>query len=387
MSRSNFSVEVSKADDDHARPYNLGEDGAELVPFRNIDAVGPAGSINSSVAEMTQWMRLHLGGGEINGQRLIEESTLRAMHTPQMVVGGYPAGRNVLGMGYGMGWMVEAQRGHFVIQHGGGIDGFISWVALLPKDDFGVVVYTNAAGLNPVPTAVGRTVIDRILGLDDAGYLAQAAAALNPDDEEEGEEEEAEDEDAGRVPDTTPSHDLADYVGDFGNPGYSDIAVSLEGAQLHVDYNGLGGPLSHWHYDTFVVDDEDSQMNGTKFQFRMDSLGAITEVLVTIEPTLSPRVFTRLPEDRLSDPEFLERFTGTYAIATQEVLIELRGSTLFGTVTGQPTFELVPSSGTSFTIKGAEGFTVEFLVEEDGSVPTVRFHQPNGVFDGERQTE
>ncbi|NKB90383.1 MAG: serine hydrolase [Acidobacteria bacterium] len=390
MSRANFSVENSKADDDHALPYRLAEGEATLVPFRNIDAVGPAGSINSSVAEMTQWMRLHLGGGEINGQRLIEESTMQAMHTPAMVVGGYPGGRNVFGMGYGMGWMVEAQRGHFVVQHGGGIDGFISWVALLPKDNFGVVVYTNADGLNPVPTAVGRTVIDRILGLDDAGYLDQALAAVNPDDEDEGEEEdgeESEDEDAGRVPDTMPSHGLGAYTGEFGNAGYSDVSVTLQEDVLHVDYNGLGGALSHWHFDTFVVDDDDATLDGTKFQFRMDSLGAITEVLVAIEPTLSARVFTRLPEDRLADPVFLERFTGTYALDPQEIVVELRGTTLFGTVTGQPTFELVPVSGTSFSIKEAAGFTVEFLMEDDGTVPTARFHQPNGVFDAHRQAE
>ena len=65
----------------------------------------------------------------------------------------------------------------------------------------------------------------------------------------------------------------------------------------------------------------------------------------------------------------------------------LRDATLFGTVTGQPTFELAPKGGTTFTILGAEGFSVEFLIEEDGTVSTARFNQPNGVFDAVRQAD
>jgi CubicO group peptidase (beta-lactamase class C family) len=386
MSRTNFSVEASKLDPDHALPYNLDEGKAELVPFRNIDAVGPAGSINSSVAEMSQWMRLQLGGGELAGQRLIEEATLRQMHTPQMVVGGYPSSQRVMSLGYGMAWALESHRGHFLVQHGGGIDGFISWVALLPMEDFGVVVYTNAAGLNPVPTAVARTIIDRVLGLDDGGYLENARTAITEAAEAAAALEA--DANAGRVADTVPSHDLADFAGKYSHPGYGVFDVTFEDGGLRATYNGMSTSLAHWHYDTFVADEDGAQLDGTKAQFRMDGTGAINEVLVALEPTMSPRVLTRMAEDRLSDPQFVQRFVGDYMIAgRQKITIELRGATLFGTVTGQPTFELVPSTGTSFTLKEAEGITVEFLMAEDGSVPTIRLHQPNGVFDGQRAEE
>lgn len=383
MSRSNFSVEVSKEDSDHAEPYNVEEREATHIPFRNIDAVGPAGSINSSVAEMAQWLRLQLGGGEIDGERLIEQDTLRQMHTPHMAISSYPSNQRVLTLGYGMAWAIESHRGHFLVQHGGGIDGFIAWVALLPLEDFGVVVYTNGAGFNPLPTAVARTVIDRILGLEDGGYLTRALEAVTKAEETAAAAEA--DDDAGRVDDTEPSHALEDYAGKYAHPGYSLVEITLEDGQLRVTYNGMTAPLTHWHYDTFQADEDDSQLDGTNAQFRMDTTGAITELLVALEPTLAPIVFEKMAEDRLSDPEFLRRFAGIYKLAGQTVIFELREATLFGTVAGQPTFELEPKGGTAFTIVGAEGFSVEFLIEEDGTVSAARFNQPNGVFDAQRQ--
>ncbi len=387
MSRTNFSVETSKNDADHAEPYNVDKREATHIPFRNIDAVGPAGSINSSVGEMSQWLRLQLGGGELDGERLIEQATLRQMHTPHMAISAYPSSQRVLTLGYGMGWSIESHRGHFLVQHGGGIDGFISWVALLPLEDFGVVVYTNGAGMNPLPTAVARTVIDRVLGLDDGGYLERSLAAVTTAEETAAEAEAEAEEGAGRVADTAPSHPLEDYAGKYAHPGYSQVAITLEDERLHVEYNGMTASLSHWHYDVFEADEDDAQLDGTKAQFRMDGTGAITELLVVMEPSLPPIPFTRLAEDRLSDPEFLERFAGVYKMASQVITVELRDATLFGTVTGQPTFELAPKGGTTFTILGAEGFSVEFLMDDAGAVTTVRFTQPNGVFDGHRQSD
>jgi CubicO group peptidase (beta-lactamase class C family) len=48
MNATNFSVEDSKKVKNHALPYNEKEGQLEKIDFRNIDAIGPAGSINSN---------------------------------------------------------------------------------------------------------------------------------------------------------------------------------------------------------------------------------------------------------------------------------------------------------------------------------------------------
>ena len=58
----------------------------EHIPFRDITAIGPAGSINSSVREMAQWVALHLGNGEHAGKRIVQATTLQVWQFPKTCV-------------------------------------------------------------------------------------------------------------------------------------------------------------------------------------------------------------------------------------------------------------------------------------------------------------
>ena len=384
MQRSNFSVLASQQYPNHASPYALEGRAAQLIPFRNIDTVGPAGSINSSVSEMSQWMRMQLGGGAIGKKRLIEAATLREMHTPHMAISQYPSRSRTMAMGYGLGWSIEAHRGHFLVQHGGDIDGFSSWVALLPLDDFGVVVYTNAAGANPVPTAVARTVIDRILGLADAGYLAEALEAI-----EEGEKAQAEariNAEAKRKNGTTPTHPLAEYAGRYDQPGYGVVEVALEEGGLRMKYNNMAVNLEHWHHNTFngMDDGKDPTFEDTKVLFRLDTAGEIAELAVPFESQMDPIVFTKLADGRLSDVHYLAQFVGVYELSSQRAEVTLHGTELRVALPDQPVYSLEPMRGTEFAIGRLSGFSLEFLLDDSAVVIGARFIQPNGVFEATR---
>ena len=49
------------ADADHAEPYRRREGQVKRVPFRDLAAIGPAGSIHSSVREMAAWVKSTAG--------------------------------------------------------------------------------------------------------------------------------------------------------------------------------------------------------------------------------------------------------------------------------------------------------------------------------------
>ncbi|HVS16561.1 MAG TPA: serine hydrolase [Thermoanaerobaculia bacterium] len=388
MARSNFSVETSKRDADYASPHAIEDREARVIPFRNIDAIGPAGSINSSVREMTRWIALHLAGGELDGERLIETATLRAMHTPQMAIAAYPTESTTLSMGYGLGWMVESHRGHFVVQHGGGIDGFISWVALLPHDGLGVVVYTNATGMNPLPTAVARTAIDRILGLEEIDYLAKGREAIAEAEKAQAEAEK--NRETRRQQGTSPRRELAAYAGEYEHPGYGVVAVSAEGDGLALTYNGIPARLEHWHFDTFdakKLDDGDPALDDTKVTFRLDVDGEVTKLEAQLEPAIGPIVFERKPDRRLFETAYLERFVGVYELSGQNVVVSRQGERLTVALPGQPIYRLSPVREGQFELDGLAGFSLEFLVGEDGAVTGARFVQPNGIFDATRVEE
>src|SRR5262249_13912143 len=137
------------------------------VPWRNIDNVGPAGSINSTVTDMAQWVRLQLGSEAVAKTKVVGKLALKEMHTPQTVVplDGVREKMNpeTHFMTYGLGWFLQDYRGKKVVQHGGNIDGMTAQVALVPEEKLGLVVLSNH-GKTMLPTVVMYRVLDAYLG-------------------------------------------------------------------------------------------------------------------------------------------------------------------------------------------------------------------------------
>lgn len=73
MNNTNFSVDVSKESADYSQPYSQQGDKIHQTNFRNIDSIGPAGSINSNLTDMLKWLNLHLNKGNLNGKQIISE--------------------------------------------------------------------------------------------------------------------------------------------------------------------------------------------------------------------------------------------------------------------------------------------------------------------------
>ena len=108
---------------DYSKPYGEIKDKVEELPYRNIDAMGPAGSINSNVMDMSNWVIMQLNEGKFKDNQIVTSGTLHQTHTPQMVMPG-EMNDEVFYSSYGMGWMITSYRGHLRIEHGGNIDGF-----------------------------------------------------------------------------------------------------------------------------------------------------------------------------------------------------------------------------------------------------------------------
>ncbi|ANM32376.1 hypothetical protein ABI59_19795 [Acidobacteria bacterium Mor1] len=383
MKRSNFSVDDLPGDANSALAHGLDDDKVEAIPYRNIDTVGPAGSINSSPAEMARWLQVQLGGGEIDGTRVLQESTLREMHTPTTVIGGYPTdGKNLLTT-YGLGWMMNAYRGHYRVSHGGGIDGFSAMVTVLPLEGYGIVALSNRGG-TPASELVTRHAMDLLLGLEPEDWIGDAAKQQA---EVEKVAEEIEDSDESlRVEGTSPSHPLEAYVGEYEHAGYGIFSVELgDDGGLTATYNGLVTQLEHWHYDVFNgLEGEGATLEDTKFLFRSGVRGEIEDLVVALDAAVDPTVFGKNADARLFDPEFLSTLTGRYKLATQVVEISLQGNVLVATLPGQPVYELVPAQGLEFELKGMTGFSCQFKENAEGKVDGLQFNQPNGVFTAER---
>jgi CubicO group peptidase (beta-lactamase class C family) len=130
-----------------AVPHYAINDTIRVVPMRSTDAIAPAGSVWSSVSDMSKWMRFVLDSGRVGSNRLIKASTFRELITPQIQapMAEYPAlqlSRPDF-FSYGLGWFIQDYAGQQVWMHTGSIDGQCAIIGLMPNERLGVYVLEN----------------------------------------------------------------------------------------------------------------------------------------------------------------------------------------------------------------------------------------------------
>jgi CubicO group peptidase (beta-lactamase class C family) len=382
MASSKVTLDEAKAAPDVALPHEKRDDVLKVVPYRSEGlCMGPAGSIYSSAADMAKWVALHLGDGAFAGTRLLAPATMADMHVPRMTIASPPDPRHPeVGPGaYALGWFVDSYRGHQRVHHGGNIDGFSALVSLLPQDGIGVVALVNR-GASPVPGLVAREVFDRLTGMEARDWAAEALRELKQG-EALGKEAEKKKQTVRRAG-TKPAHPLAEYAGAYDHPGYGRLTVALEKDRLVGRFNAIPLPLEHWHYETFNVtkDPADPTFESGKLTFRTDANGDVSGIETIFEPNVAPTLLQRAPDARLSDPAFTARLAGEYMLGDTTVTVSQRGNGLTLSVPGQPTIDLVPALGTSYTLKGLAGFTMRFEVPDKGPATALLSDQPDGLY-------
>lgn len=276
MRSANFSAIKAEQSPDHASPHSKQGASVEVIKWRNLDNVGPAGSINASARDLSNWIRLHLNDGVVDGKRLISSENLRETHTPQMVIRNEGRWRlffpesETSQLSYGLGWFINDYRGHKLVMHGGTIDGFRACVMLVPKSKVGVAVLVNLAG-SQMPEATCYNIVDLLLGLPKKDWnsyiseeankfeVAQANAMLARSDK--------------RHANTAPSRDLAAYSGVYEDAAYGQAQVLLDGAKLAIQWSSFKSRLDHFHYETFTATE-----GGLRTEQAVFTLGADGEV-------------------------------------------------------------------------------------------------------------
>lgn len=117
-----------------ARGYEAAAGGFRNAAFLEMSQPYSAGALCSTVGDLAKWNAL------LHGGNLVSAASYAAMTTPE----GAAAPRR-----YGFGLGVDTLGGRTLIQHGGGINGFLSENAWFPESQTSVTVLTNATGANP----------------------------------------------------------------------------------------------------------------------------------------------------------------------------------------------------------------------------------------------
>lgn len=136
---------------------NMGRaSGQNPLALKDVDHIAPAGSISSSVRDMSAYVRMLLADGQFEGKQVFAPAAVEETRKQRIEIA------PMSGQFYGLGWMIKKDHGVENFFHGGNVDGFTANVALWPSEHLGVVALSNA-DTTGVPGEVADIVID-VLG-------------------------------------------------------------------------------------------------------------------------------------------------------------------------------------------------------------------------------
>jgi CubicO group peptidase (beta-lactamase class C family) len=258
MSHTTLSTTVYKPGGDYAYPHSRVDGKLQVIPFEDLDNAAPAGAINSCAADMAKWVQLQLNRGKYvdHDGRLFSEQRSREMWTAQTIlpIGDLPAplaGLKANFADYALGWGLRDYHGRKLVGHTGGVGGFVSRVMLVPEENLGVVILTNAEEGGAFDSILYH-VLDYYFHLPPTDWIAGFKAVKDQDEKEAAETMKK--AAAGRDANSNPSLALEKYAGVYNDAWYGPITIRMENGGLVMSFDhtpGMIGDLQHWQYDTF----------------------------------------------------------------------------------------------------------------------------------------
>ena len=197
-----------------------------------------SGSILVSGRDALQWLRLHLGGGSVDGRQIIPSDALAETHRPHspalpgqdFVSLFYPRAHMAA---YALGWAVSDFEGHPVVMHSGSEVGITAMTLLLPRSGIGIAVYCNVAGGRPAALALAHALAATLLGLPPRDWLTFFEGYAPPP------------EAMPAAPTLAPSSaELTACAGSYFNPGDGVLDIQIENGRLA----GHLRDAHHWQF-------------------------------------------------------------------------------------------------------------------------------------------
>jgi len=263
-----------------ASPHDRVKGTVQVIENASVDQVNAAGSVWSSVADMSKWMRFMIDSGRVNGRALLKPATWNDLLTPGYALrtGFYPSAELTKPKfnTYALGWFQHDYAGRRLNYHTGSIDGMVAIIGIIPEERFGVYVLGNRDHVE-IRHALLYKAIDMWLGTGTRDWSTDLRA-IYARMQAEGDSAMARLE-AQRIRGTKPSLPLDQYTGTYVDSLYGKAVVTLENGALRFRTSSKqAGSMEHWQYDTFRVNWDAAWRGNVLVTFVVGADGTPSEV-------------------------------------------------------------------------------------------------------------
>ena len=263
-----------------ASPHDRVKGTVRVIENASVDQVNAAGSVWSSVADMSKWMRFMIDSGRVNGKALLKPGTWNDLLTPVYVMpaGFYPSAQLTKPKfnTYALGWFQHEYGGRRLNYHTGSIDGMIAIIGIIPEERFGVYVLGNLDHVE-VRHALLYKAIDTWLGTGSRDWSTDLRAIYHRM-QVQGDSAQARAE-TRRLKDTKPALPLERYAGTYVDSLYGKAVITHENGALRLRTSSKHvGTLEHWQYETFRVNWDAEWRGSTMAVFTLGADGKPGEV-------------------------------------------------------------------------------------------------------------
>jgi CubicO group peptidase (beta-lactamase class C family) len=323
-----------------AYPYQADGDNTVNADYLSMLLPYSAGSLMSTVEDLYKWNRALLA------DKLVKKESLDKAWTEYKLADGK-------GTHYGYGWFLSQIQGSQTIEHGGGINGYLTNGIFLPQEDIFVAVFSNNTAKSP-----------------DAVSVKMAAIALGKP--------------YPKIEVPVPSEIIDQYTGVYEDETGAQRFIIKEGSDLFSQRSGNQKlKMKQYSKDKFFFDNFFTLMT-----FQRDASGKITGIQADDRGVITNWARTEKPipahrEIKLS-ADVLSNYVGEYQLAPGFTLtVSLDGDKIMTQATGQGKVEIYPETETKFFLKVVDA-QLDFVKDDTGKCVKVILHQGGRDIEGKR---
>ncbi len=353
-----------------ATGYEKTGEGYKTADYLSMTLPYSAGSMYATVEDLFTWDRALATG------KLLDEKMQKLYYAPHV---------EALGMHYAYGWLVgentvgNTEETVSVIAHSGGINGFNTNLTRYPHDQSVIILLNNTGGapLQKMTEQISGILEGKTYDMPRASIAAEVKKAMQNGTKADGlAVYEKLKNDAGYELDEDEMNAAGYVVLREGN---------TEGALAMFKINMQEFPKSSNVYDSYA---EAQMKNGNEaeaiknyrksYAMNPANMNAV-EMIKKMGGDTSD-----LEKEITVDAAILESYVGKYELAPSFILtVTKEGKQMKAQATGQPAFDIFPSSDTEFYLTAVEARLV-FKVNEKGEAERVILLQGGQEIEGEK---